>query len=568
MKKIYLFLSLTIMAYMGASCSLEETAYQADESYVKDADVAELLLQGVYKQLGSDGIYRHNLPFIFNLTTDEAKPEGSSLTAQRTEGCNAFTATSSYVQQTWQALYAAIYDANYFLEMMGRKMPEFTEDDQKKCELFIAEAKALRALLYFELVRWFGNVPLVLNTADSYKSAHEHKQADPTAVYEQIEKDLKDAIGILPYADEDNVRRSNSFRISKGGALGLLAKVYATWAGYPVLDESKWEDAANTAKQLVESGKHGLLPSFDTLWVNSASNKWDPKESLIELSYWSPLSTTESCGRVGNVNGVRVTQGALESGNHGHNVFYYLNPPFFTSWKDYEKDLRFGISYADYNYTKDGKKKYCIKTIDGVKNQQVSFLMAWLWKDQHKDWRENWRFEYSYRLTNGKWDTEIYVPASNYQVDNNYTNINWYVLRYADVLLLYAEALNEFNNGPTAEAYEALNMVRRRGFGQDVNTPSADADVSGLDYAGFRKAVRDERGWEMVGEGHRRQDLVRWGIYYETVMETYVAYSAWYSTGQKYYLGGEYTIKGKHELLPIPQREVDLCGYKQNPGWN
>lgn len=196
-------------------------------------------------------------------------------------------------------------------------------------------------------------------------------------------------------------------------------------------------------------------------------------------------------------------------------------------------------------------------------------MMAWQWKDSNKDWNEKWRKIYCYRLTNGKWDTEIYVPDRNNQVDHNFTNINWYLLRYSDVLLLYAEALNEVNKGPVTEAFESVNIVRRRGFGLDVNVPSSVADLSpGLSYEDFRQAVRDERAWELVGEGHRRQDLIRWGIYYETVKETHIQQGIWHEEGQNYYLAGKYTQKNKHELLPIPQREIDLCGFNQNRGWN
>ena len=563
------FCSLLVTSLALVSCSLDEKAYQMDESDIEDAGSAELLLYGIYSRLGTDGIYRHNLPVLFNLCTDEAKAEGSSLTAQRAEGSNAFGPSSSYVQQTWKALYQGIYDANYFLELLARKTPAFTEDDQTICALYAAEAKALRALFYFELVRWFGNVPLVLSTVDSYRAQDEYEQAAPQDVYRQIEQDLLDAAEVLPYAGQDNIRKSNSFRISKGGVLGLLSKVYATWAGYPLNDTSKWELAASTAKELIDSGQHHLLKDFRKLWTNSAENVWDPSESLLEISYWSPLATNESSGRVGNVNGVRGMLKALRNGDHGHNVFYYLHPTFLTSWKDWEKDKRFALSYADYQYTLDGKVNYTRKTVDGVPNTEVTFLMAWQYKDNHKDWTEKWRYEYSYRLTCGKWDTEIYVPDSNYLVDNNYTNINWYLLRYSDVLLIYAEALNEANQSPTPEAYEAINTVRRRAFGLDLDSTSDEADLAaGLSYEEFRQAVRDERAMELAGEGHRRQDLVRWGIYYETVIDTYNRLSEWYINGQDYFPGGRYTQKGKHELLPIPQREVDLCGYKQNNGWN
>ena len=110
------------------------------------------------------------------------------------------------------------------------------------------------------------------------------------------------------------------------------------------------------------------------------------------------------------------------------------------------------------------------------------------------------------------------MPDENYNTASHVTNINWYLLRYADVLLLYAEALNEVNMGPTLEAYDAVNMVRRRAFGLDYTVASDAADLEmGLSYKDFQEAIRDERAWELAGEAHRRQDLVRWGIYADTV---------------------------------------------------
>ena len=567
MKRISIFFAVLMMAFASVSCSLDEKVYtQTDESYVTDAAMSETLLMGVYRKLGVDGIYKQNLPFIFALTTDESKPEGSSLTAHRAEGSNAFNASSSYIEATWKALYSAVYDANYFIELMDRKAATFPEEDQAKCEYYVAEAKALRALLYFELVRWFGNVPLVLSTADSYKAPEEFKQADPNKVYEQIEADLNDAAEVLPYSGDTDLRSNPSFRFSKGAVLGLLTKVYATWAGYPLYAEGKWELAAETAGQVVTSNKHALLTDFVQLWKNSAENIWDPSESLIELSYWSPLATSESSGRVGNINGVRGNQGCLRNNAPGHNVFCYYHPTFLANWKDYSLDKRFAVSYADYQYTKNGKEYYVSKTVNGVKNTPIPFVMALEAEEKNQ---ENWRGTYNYRLTHGKWDTELYVPDSNYNTAANVTNINWYLLRYADLLLLYAEALNEVNQGPTMEAYEAVNMVRRRAFGLDYTVASDVADLdAGLSYEDFQKAIRDERAWELAGEAHRRQDLIRWGIYVDVVKETYNNLGTWHSNAYKYFLGGEYTEKGKHELLPIPQREIDLCGYTQNPKWN
>jgi len=567
MKKISSIIITLCLLLSGVSCSLEEKVYtKTDESYIVDADMAESLLLGIYRKLGTDGIYRLNIPFIFGAGTDESKGEGNHLQDFRAEQANAYAASSKYVEQTWKELYSAVYDANYFIEMAARKMETFSDEDKEKLSLYVAEAKALRGLLYFELVRWFGNVPLVLSTADSNLAPDEHRQAAPVKVYEQIEEDLKYAVQVLPYHSDDNVRKNTSFRISKGGALGLLTKVYATWAGCPICDKSRWELAAETAEELIISGRHGLIRQYDTLWYNSGNNVWAPAESLLELSYWSPISTDASSGRVGNFNGVRGIQGALKNDAPGHNVGLYINPTFLQNWKDYQLDKRFSITYADYEYKLvDNKPAAVYYKTQGT--TQIPFLAAMEGTDPN--WIQDWRNVYSYRLTFRKWDTEIYVKDANYQTVGNYTNINWYLLRYSDVLLLYAEALNEVNQGPVAEAYEAVNMVRRRAFGFDVNMPSSISDLpSGLSYADFSQAVRDERKWELAGEGHRRQDLIRWGIYYEIVKKTYTDLSLWHYMAPDYFQAGIYAQKGKHELLPIPQREIDLCGLKQNPNWN
>ena len=143
-----------------------------------------------------------------------------------------------------------------------------------------------------------------------------------------------------------------------------------------------------------------------------------------------------------------------------------------------------------------------------------------------------------------------------------YPTVIWYVLRYADVLLLYAEALNEWKGGPTTDAYAAINKVRKRGYGNKGNYSLPE----GMDQATFRKAVHKERAYELAFEGHRRLDLIRWGIYYETIQETYNELKNWWSSAS--YVVYDYTKKGQHELMPIPQREMDLCTqFNQNPGW-
>lgn len=562
MKKILYILFASVLA---AACSLDEKSYtDVDKgNYLRDASQAETLLLGVYQQMCTEGIYRFNLSMLLTLPTDEAKVEGSTLVGTREQASNAYTSTDSYVQNTWASLYTAIYQANSFLEAIQEARDRFSDTEQELISCFEAEARALRGLYYFELVRWFGNVPLVTASSESYRLPTEFVQADPVQVYEFIEADLKAAAEVLPWSADDKLRSDNSFRLSKGAVLGLLARVYATWAGYPLRDTSKWELAAEAAGKVVKSGKHALLKDYEQLWKNAANNVWAPSESLIEATFYAPQPNAASSGRVGKWNGVNAVQGSIK-GNYNM-ALYKIHPTFLAGWKDRGQDLRWALSFADYKYTLTGKTAITTSKIDGV-DTWITMDMAI--DDKADIWKADFRKNFCFQLTPAKWDIEKYVEDANQVADNNLSNVNWYVLRYADVLLLYAEALNEISDGPTSDAYLAINQVRRRGFGLDVDTYSAKADLKrGLDQEAFRQAVRDERSYELAFEGQRRCDLVRWGIYAKRIREVYEGLMDWHELGPNYFIGALYTIEGKNELLPIPLHDVDLSGFKQNPKW-
>ena len=248
--------------------------------YMNSPSEAQSVLLGVYRNLQDDAMYGMNLSLYFTLGTDEAKVEGSTPNSWRDVPCNTFSTSNSYVEATWQALYNAVYDANDFIENLSRKAPQWEDNQKTLAAIYMAEARTLRAFYYFELVRWFGNPVLMTTTAESRQHPSTFTQPGPEKVYEFIEQDLKYASEVLPWAADDIYRTDSQYRVSKGTALGLLAKVYATWAGYPVHDESKWELAANTAKIVVESGKHHLLDDYEQLWKNTCNNTWAPSESL------------------------------------------------------------------------------------------------------------------------------------------------------------------------------------------------------------------------------------------------------------------------------------------------
>lgn len=548
---------MSVMCLLPFSCSLEEETRTEVEkkNYMNNAEEAKDVLLGVYRTNTLDAMYGYYLSILFNLGTDISQVEGSGNENFRIIPTNSFPTTQPEVQQTWAALYTGIYRANDFLERISNKIGSYTTTDKKLATLYIAEARALRGMFYFELVRRFGNVVLMTSTQMSNQNPATYVQSAPEKVYEYIEDDLLYACDILPYATDDQYRESNDYRFSKGAALGLLTKVYATWAGYPVKDESKWEAAAKTARILVESGKHGLLKDYEQLWKNTCNGTWDPTESLIEISFYSPTvsGNSDPVGRIGKWNGVKTTAIAGVRGSCAANV--KVVHTFVLDWREDVSDIRRDLSIANYQYT-DTKKSLWVAGASDTDESAAE-------KDADPTKAQKNKQNY----TPAKWDIQKYVTTNSF-INNDKSNVNWYFLRYADVLLLYAEVLNEWKHGPDAEAYNAINAVRRRGYGNPSNTSACDLP-QGLDETSFREAVRKERSYELSFEGHRRQDLIRWGIYYKTVQATAKELGYWWEgTGSPNYSVATYTEEGKHELFPIPQRDMDLCiQFNQNPKW-
>lgn len=547
-KSIYYLLAVLLCLPALSSCSMldEESSVEvAKKNYMKTAPEAELVLLGVYRSMTVQGMYGNNLSYLFSsIATDEVKAEGGSSIGWRELPCNAFTASNVNIQNTWAALYTSIYYANDFLETIEQRRHAYTEKDQQLATVYIAEARALRAMFYFELLRYYGNVALITQTAQSTQPAASYVQATPEAVYQFIEADLTFAAANLPYANDGDPRSDPRFRFARGAAQGLLAKVYATWAGYPVRDASKWEQAALTAQALIESGKHQLQPSYETLWENTGNGIWAPQESLLEVSFYSPTTGMAELGVIGKANGVKAENLPGVRGPNAANIKVVYT--FIRDWEKKESDQRYGLSIANYKYDDKTNRK---------KQTPLSTKTA---DEDPKNWQV---------FTPGKWDTEKYVGPANQLINNDRSNVNWYILRYADVLLLYAEALNEWKGAPTPAAYDAVNRVRRRGFGLPMDTPNELSDLTpGMGSAAFQQAVRRERSYELAFEGHRRLDLVRWGIYARTVDETDTKLKRWFADAD--YPAAPFTKEGKHELLPIPQRDLDLMTkFKQNPGW-
>lgn len=580
MKKFIYYIGFLALCLLPAACSLEEESSTEVEKnkYMNDAKEAQDVLLGVYRSTIEEGMYGYHLSIYFSMGTDISQVEGSSTENFRILPTNAYPTSQAEVQNSWSSLYSGIYNANDFLERISVKMESYTAADKRLATIYIAEARALRALYYFELVRRWGNIPLMTSTAMSNQHPSTLVQADPVDVYKFIEEDLLYACDILPYAKDPDYRSNKDYRFSKGAALGLLAKVYATWAGYPIQDTSKWEAAAKTARILIESGKHDLLNDYAQLWKNTCNGIWDPTESLIEISFYSPTYSggSDPVGRIGKWNGVKTTTNAGRSGSCAANM--QVVHSFVLDWRaeaepnpenGVSPDRRQNLSIANYKHGHNDK--------NGTIYLGDYYLAASIPADDAatalgKDLDPEKAQKAKQTYTPAKWDIDRYMENIPF-INNDKSTVNWYVLRYADVLLLYAEALNEWKGGPTTDAYAAINKVRKRGYtNSEGKINNGYALKGGMDQAEFRKAVQRERAYELAFEGHRRLDLVRWGIYYETIQETYNKLIEWWiptaDNPKPNYVVYDYTEKGKHELMPIPQREMDLCTqFNPNPKW-
>ena len=509
MKKFIYYIGFLALCLLPASCSLEEessTEVEKDK-YMNDAKEAQDVLLGVYRSTVEDAMYGYHLSIYFSMGTDISQVEGSTTENFRILPTNAYPTSQAEVQSTWAALYSGIYNANDFLERISVKMESYNETDKKLATIYIAEARALRALYYFELVRRWGNIPLMTSTAMSNQHPSTFVQADPVDVYKFIEDDLLYACDILPYATDKDYRSNKDYRFSKGAALGLLTKVYATWAGYPIQDTSKWEAAAKTAKILVESGKHDLLNDYEQLWKNTCNGIWDPTESLIEVSFYSPTysGNSDPVGRIGKWNGVKTTTQAGKSGSCAANV--QVVHSFVLDWRaEAAPDPSTGESHARrQNISIANYKHGHNESSTGTSYTGTFYLAAKITDDRptalSKDLDPKKAVKAKQSYTPAKWDIDKYVESVPF-INNDKSTVNWYVLRYADVLLLYAEALNEYDPG-NADIEKYMKLIRER-----AGLPALQ---SGLSQDAMRDAIHHERRVEFAFEGGMRyMDIRRW----------------------------------------------------------
>ena len=388
------------------------------------------------------------------------------------------------LKNIWDWMFAGVQRCNYILEFKDKT--DFSGKNQ-----IIAETRYLRAYYHFELVKWFGGIPL--NGDKRFKVGDEKTipRSSVSEVYASIESDLLYAIDNLsPTAPQVG-------RVTKGAAQALLGKTY--------LYQNKFSQAAAVLDQVITSNSYTLVSNYNTIFENNNENN---SESVFEIQYSDAEGAGFGCLQCseGNVavgfNGIRNYSGPFFDGGYSFNV------PTQASYDAYEV---------------------------GDNRRDVAILNIVTWAAAN-----NASYGEGYKHT-GFFNRKYLARQGDSNIgDQNLTNPNNYrAIRYADVLLMAAEAFNRSGNDVKARTY--LNLVRRRAFGDNNH----DISASGAALTDF---IWAERKLELMGEGHRFFDLVR------------TNQAATSITG---------FVSGKHDLFPIPFEEIQFSNgnWQQNPNY-
>jgi hypothetical protein len=464
----------------------------------------------IYNRLLTDGGFGRMMPSLTDVRGDDARSE-SPWTIYPLSGD--FTVLSDYdvLEWMWREFYIMIDRANLVLNYADGI--EYSSEDYK--QRLVGQAYFLRAFSYYYLIELYEKVPLILTVPDDNNDYYP-ETTERSVIIKQIISDLKIAQEYLPksYDDVSGDDAGQSGRATWGAATGYLTRTY--------LINANWEEAKTELKKIIDSKCYKLMDNYGDNFTYENENN---KESLFEVQFgdygsdenWLGYSTTD------------WKQGSCVGFNYGLTQF--------GAWGD--------IKPTEWLYNEFKKEA----TADGGVDPRLYWTLV-TYEDEYNtatDGRTNKIFEtYPYEngtLTKGS----IYIAKWTYARLDGHTAesdgvrmssvINQRLLRYADVLLLYAETLNE--TGSTTDAYKYVNMVRNRAYLSNL--------PDGMSQSEMRDEIIHQRVLELSLEGIRTLDIKRWGWYYDqNKLNELTTHDDEFGTW-----------KEGHEYFPIPSGEMD-----------
>lgn len=562
MKKIFSIVTLAAGIVGMSSCSdfLDQTSpsEQTDETVWNSTYYTGLRVNKVYGGLGQDRTYSQDLAIVWNMNSDIELVDGLGNDATNTSserGNMNYNMVPGWgrLADVWTAMYGVIEDAN--LNIAGIRTSSLLTaggTEQRTMERYLGETLTLRAMLYFDLLRFYGDIPLKLEPSQADLSNAYLEKTDRDEIMDMLMDDLEEAIELLPWADD--VTGYTTEHVTKGYAHALLAQIAMTRAGYAIREKAKdgyetaaysdatyptqrpgaaerkalYEKALQHLTAVITSGKHGLNPSFENEWylINQLTLDQSYHENIFEI----PLGLNVT-GELGYTVGVRINGVTTLYGYGNSTGKMKLTAPFLYSFDP--NDTRRDITCSHMQIAQDGSVT-----------------------------KESMLGNAPFGIYVGKWDprkmSDTWLSQNLVATAKHMTGINPVKMRYSQILLYYAEVMNELAGGADARyqgdagltARQALAQVHLRAF-DDKAYAQAYIDALPTSKEGFFNAIVDEHAWELAGEGFRKFDLIRWNLLAEKIMEFKETYL-------RQLQDGTYQVKVYFNYLDAAQTKIDM----------
>ena len=491
--------AIVLLSFNSCNKFLDQKPITDVSTEVVFSDVPSALkaLAGVYSRMVGDAGYGIRVSLYYPLDTDEMQgPTGAGDNDRRDIARYAATPGNAQITNPFNQMFAGIEYANICIANIP-KMAMYTngtDQEKKKLQRMYGEALTLRAQFYTEAIRNWGDLPANFAPASTLATSNPFPtRTNRDTIYDRLLEDLKLAATLVPWRNElSAIGDGVDERITKGTVKGLRARIALYRGGFSLRQDGVvkrstdylkyYQIARDEAAEVMASNQHSLNPSFKALWKDQVNARAvaDPNgELMFQASGIGGVGAGDT--KLAYYNGPTVNG----LGNKSVNVL----PTYFYAFDS--TDLRRDVTCAVYNVAADGSTKI---------GQAITAICDGKYR---RDWISN----------------PTVSPTNAIQ----YFSLKWQILRYSDVMLMFAEAENELN-GPTAAAYNAVNQVRRRGFGQSLTTANAAVDLpAGLNKADFFNAIVKERSLELGGEGVRKYDLIRWNLLAAKINETKAA---------------------------------------------
>lgn len=496
----------------------DSTSANTEFIYNNEGEISTAL-NGVYAQILSGNTFGNNLYKDFQLNSDVDFSTNTSETASGNKPARFDTRSdASNINSLWNALYKGVETANEFIfnlknsKLYEEKMKTEIADGENtggvvteevpnvtKLTQMMGEAKVMRAMFYHELLSYWGDIPFTFKA--TYETNNLYPEVtDRQVVSDSLIADLRHAAEWM-LSDKDATLDAPE-RISKEAAYAMIARLALQAGGYSLNHDANdvngykmtrpsnykeyYQIARDYAKKVIDAGGHSLNKSFRDVFVDECNhivNKGD--DAIFEIPFGKDYS-----GAWGYAQGPKSEVDA-------NNETDFSNQ----AWGSTSGNVRTTRFYRHMFKEGDARRDYVCGTW-GYSNQGLPAI------------------NFSYTMYNNKW-SKLWNTVGLGKASTGNTGINFAYIRYADVLLMFAEADNEVNGAPTQEAIDAVNQVRRRAY-NGVNYELTSAQTATKED--FLKAVLDERKFEFAGENMRWKDLVRNNLYSEQIFYTFLAY--------------------------------------------